>query len=454
MTIQQKTALIFTTLTGTILVLISAVAYFYMNSFAFMDYYKRLEIRGIVTAKARLEQGHPHGNIYTDLREQHLEALPGEVEYYFAVDSLAGFVKSQAIPRLGGDFYQQVVSNMSANRKVGDMFYTGIIYNYKGVPYVVVVGAQNPDSIAYASKLKLILVLCSLAGIAMAYTLGLFFSRHTFKPVRDIIARVGMVGADNLHLRLEDRKEDDEIAELSSTFNNMLNRLETAFETQNNFVSNASHELRTPLTTIYGEAEVSLSRNRSEEEYRHTLNIILTHAEKLQHLTNSLLNLAQTGFDGKKHLLNPIRIDELLMEVKETINNIIPDNKIHFDFTEIPATPEQLTVKGNYNLLKLGFSNVMENACKYSGNNDVCVKLSIKGKRLSVTVTDKGIGIPDNELKHIYDPFFRASNTGNFEGYGIGLPLTRNIFRLHKGEIHVSSISGKGTRVDLLLPVA
>lgn len=454
MTIQQKTALIFTAITGAILVLISAVAYFYMNSFAFMDYYKRLEIRGIVTAKAGLEQGYPHGNIYTDLREQHLESLPGEMEYYFPVDSLQGFIAQKKIPRLNNDFYQQVIRNTSVNKRSGDMFYTGIIYNYKGIPYVVIAGAQNTDSIAYARKLKLILVLCSLAGIAIAYTSGLFFSRHTFKPVRDIIARVGMIGADNLHLRVEDRKENDEIAELSYTFNNMLNRLETAFETQNNFVSNASHELRTPLTTIYGEAEVALSRTRSEEEYRHTLSIILAHAEKLQHLTNSLLNLAQTGFDGKKHLPTPIRIDELLLDVKETINNIIPGNKIHLDFSHMPENEAELTVKGNYNLLKLGFSNVMENGCKYSGNDDVTVRLSVKGKRINITVTDKGIGIPDNELKYIYDPFFRASNTGKFEGYGIGLPLTRNIFRLHKGEIHVSSISGKGTRVDLVLPLA
>ncbi|PQJ12794.1 two-component sensor histidine kinase [Flavipsychrobacter stenotrophus] len=453
MTIQKKTALIFTSITGTILILVSCVAYFFMNSFAFQDYYKRLEIRGIITAKAELEKQHPHlGEVYSDIIEKHLEPLPGEKEYFFPKDSLDVFLKSRVIPGLPESFYTGILTQRSATLRKESVFYTGLLYNEKGKQYVVIVGAQNEDSIAYARKLKLILVTCVLAGLLVAYTLGIFFSRHTFKPVRDIIEKVKTIGIGNLHLRLEDRRDDDEIAVLASTFNDMLSRLETSFETQNNFVSNASHELRTPLTAIYGEAEIALSRQRNEQEYKQSLEIIVKQAEKLQHLTNSLLNLAQTGFDGKKHNLQQIRIEDLLMDVKDTINNIIPENQIHIDLSELPAN-EPVVIKGNYHLLKLGLSNVMENACKYSNNDKVSVKATIINKMLLLTILDEGIGIPTDELKYIYDPFFRASNTGKYEGYGIGLPLTRNIFRLHKGEINVHSSAGNGVKVMLSIPL-
>jgi signal transduction histidine kinase len=454
MTIQQKTALIFTVITATIIISVSIVAYFFMNLFAFRDYYKRLEIRGIITAKARLENPGNLGDLYTDIREQHLEPLPEEREFFFPLDSLNAFANARPISGVPASFYDAIQPGNPATIRVKDIFYTGILYQAKGKQYVVIVGAENADSIRYVRNLRWILIVCCVAGTGLAYTSGIFFSRHTFKPVREIIDRVNTIGAENLHMRLEAREGEDEIAEITSTFNQMLSRLETAFETQNNFVSNASHELRTPLTAIYGEAEIALSREREKEDYKRSLEIIVSQAEKLQHLTDSLLNLAQTGFDGKKQNFMPIRLDELLTEVKSTLNNIVPGNKVQINFLYSPGNEEGLVVRGNYQLLKLGLSNVIENACKYSDNSLVTVTLSKEGSMLCVTVHDTGIGIPERELKHIYDPFFRASNTGNYEGYGIGLPLTRNIFRLHKGRIDVRSAAYKCTTVVLSLPVA
>ncbi len=454
MTVQQKTAFIFTCIAAAILLLTSTVAYFFMNMFAFQDYYKRLEIRGIITAKAQLLEHNRVDleEIYSEIRQQHLESLPDEKEYFFPADSLGSFRQTNANPDLTPEFYAQLKANKTANLKVGNYFYNGLYYYDHGNPYIVIVGAQNADSIRYARNLRWILIACCLASIVVAYTTGIFFSRHTFKPVREITEKVKTIGVDNLHLRLEDPPGEDEIAELTSTFNKMLSRLETAFETQNNFVSNASHEFRTPLTAIYGEAEIALSRPRENVEYKHSLEVIVSQAEKLQQLTDSLLNLAQTGFDGKGQDLKKIHIDELLIEVKNTINKLIPENNVRIDFSKMPANDKYLVVAGNYQLLKLGLSNIIENGCKYSDNRPVLVKLNVIDEQLQIVVKDEGIGIPEKELKYIYDPFFRASNTRKYKGYGIGLPLTRNIFRLHKGTIDVFSYGSGGTTVTLTLP--
>ncbi len=455
MTIQKKTALIFTAISATILIGISVIAYFFMNTFAFQDFYKRLEIRGIITAKVRLaEHSLGQGELYSNIREQHLEPLPDEKEYFFPADSLRNFVKLNVLPDLNGAFYTKLKERRQANTKHNNYFYTGFYYYDEGAhPYIMIIGAQNEDSIRYSRKLKWILIASCICGTFVFYTSGIFFSRHAFKPIREIIEKVKTIGAENLNQRLEDRKGQDEVAELASTFNEMLSRLETSFETQNNFVSNASHEFRTPLTTIYSEAEIALSRPRESAEYKAALESILYQTEKLQHLTNSLLNLAQTGFDGKKQNLKTIYIDELLFDVKNTIASIVPGNNVLMNLSDLPGD-RRTAVNGNYQLLKLGLSNVIENACKYSNNKPVSVKADVIGDRLQLCIIDNGIGIPKEELRFIYDPFFRASNTGRYEGYGIGLPLTRNIFRLHKGEIHVDSDTDKGAVVTLTLPVA
>lgn len=233
----------------------------------------------------------------------------------------------------------------------------------------------------------------------------------------------------------------------------MLNRLETAFEAQNNFISNASHELRTPLTAIVGEADYALSKQRSPEDYQASLQQIAQQAEKLQSLSKGLLALAQTGFDGKTQSWKTVRLDELLFEVKADCDAILPGNNIQVNVDALPADEEGISIAGNYDLLKIAINNIVLNAVKYSKNKPVMLRLLLERNKIFVVVKDTGIGIPKDELKYIYDPFFRASNTKEYEGYGIGMPLSNNIIRLHKGTIQVTSEEGIGTEVKIMLPL-
>jgi signal transduction histidine kinase len=120
----------------------------------------------------------------------------------------------------------------------------------------------------------------------------------------------------------------------------------------------------------------------------------------------------------------------------------------------MPDNPEALKINGNEQLLHLALSNLINNACKYSDNQVVQVSIRAADHQLIVSIKDVGIGIPEAELKYIYDPFFRASNTKRYEGYGVGLALTRNILRLHKGELLIHSKINEGTTVQIFLPSA
>ncbi|MCW5909440.1 MAG: HAMP domain-containing protein [Cyclobacteriaceae bacterium] len=450
---QTKIALIFFLISLATIVLLGVSVYFFISRYSFTDFYKRLEIRGVVTAKAELDHEEASQAVLQEVRALHLEKLPEEKEYFFRIEPGVTFGKAAEELDLPLSFFNSVVETGSGTHQAGDIFFAGIRHTGKDGNYVVIVSAANHFGTQLMTYLRNILIAGIITASAFALFVSFVFSRQVFTPVRKITDRVKEISSQNLHMRLEQSKVNDEIGGLAVTFNNVLDRLETAFETQNNFISNASHELSTPLTTIIGEAEVTLSKTRTQQEYTDSLSTILSEAERLEKITKSLLFLAQTGFAGKAQKFDKVRMDQLLWDVKETIDKINSKNKVHINTSLMPESPEQLKIKGNEQLLHLALTNLVSNACKYSNNQPVTVSIGTFDDKVIVVIKDTGVGIPEAELKFIYDPFFRASNVTEYEGYGIGLPLTRNIVRLHEGEIQVSSQLNKGTTVQVSFPL-
>ncbi|UII26230.1 HAMP domain-containing histidine kinase [Fulvivirga maritima] len=282
------------------------------------------------------------------------------------------------------------------------------------------------------------------------------FSRKIIQPIHEIISKVKEISLQSLHLRLEPRatQDGDTISDLTNTFNDMLNRLETSFETQKNFVSNASHELNTPLTNIIGRTEVTLSKERPKEEYVKALETVLTEAGKLERKTKALLLLARTGYNGKVQKENVVRVDQLLMDVKKTAEEMNASNKIVFDFSLLPEDPSLLNTKANEELLHLALSNIVLNGCKYSHDHTVYIAIGVADRKISIVIRDNGIGIPEEELQFIFEPYFRASNSNDHKGFGIGLPLTQNIIKMHQGELIIESAINEGTTAHIRLNVA
>jgi signal transduction histidine kinase len=455
MKIQTKTTILFTILTATIFLILNIVVYFFISSFANNDFHKRLELRTRISTKFRFEQGEVSTEAFREIEKQYLEKLPEEEAYVLQVDKLSGKLLTPVPKPLKYDFVAAIISADGATVFEQTRFrhFAGLLYKDETGNFIVIKSATNQYGSEMMHQLAIIKVFTLICAVVLIYSVGLYFSKKTFKPIRDIISRVKQISEGNLHLRLKEQKGADEIAELTSTFNLMLNRLETAFEIQNNFISNASHELRTPLTSIIAEADYALSKERTIEGYQQSLQQITQQAEKLQELTRGLLSLAQTGFDGKKQRWEVIRLDQLLFDVKENCKAILPGNNIKISIDAMPDDEASSSIKGNYDLLVMAIGNIVINACKYSDNKLVNIQLFFREKEAEILVTDKGIGIPAEELKYIYNPFFRASNTKPYEGYGIGMPLSNNIIRLHKGTIDVSSAVNVGTTVKIVLPL-
>lgn len=444
---QSRTVLLLLIPFLIVIFLFSVFIYFSVSNYSEKNFFKLLEARAYKVAKERLDEK------ITKSDPNSPEKLPHEKDFFIPIDNALN-IKEQ-VQKIGipASFFESVINNRSAEFVSEKYLYKGIRYQSISGDYIVITAAENYFEINQADNLIRTLFFAILASFILILYIALYFSKNIFKPISEITEQVKEISSENLHLRLNDSNRSDELNELARTFNNMLDRIETSFETQNNFISNASHELRTPLTAIIGEADVVLTKPRANEEYVETLKIILQEADKLDNKTKALLFLAQTGFNGKVQKFDKVRVDQLLWDVKENLESLNPKSKIYLDMDLLPENPMKLKVNGNVQLLHLAFSNIISNGCKYSNFETVTVSIGSSDDFVYIVIKDNGIGIPENEIKYIYDPFFRATNTKNFEGYGIGLPLTRNIIRMHKGTLLVTSIENKGTTVQIKLPV-
>lgn len=448
MRITSKITLLFLILSTGILVLLNVFILYFEYQFNYRDFFKRLEARTNLTAEINLLPG---GNkiAYQEVRNRYLERLDGEREYIIKADKKGNYKN----PGMPDAFFKDIINLNSSTYRKDNKFYAGKVFKINNDSFIVIATALNAYGLSEIAELQKILLLGFFGALIIVFFVGSAFSNYTFAPVRKIIQKVNGITSDNLHQRLDEPRGKDELAELSHTFNNMLNRLETAFETQNNFVSNASHELRTPLTVISGELELALNDSQTGDKHHEALTVMHDEATKLIQMLNSLLSLAQTGFDGKKQNWQPVRVDELVLTAVESVKKIIPNSNIEIDFSGLPADAESLHVSGNLNLLNLAATNIISNACKYSHNDVVNIRLFCQNKSIIFSVTDRGIGIPATEVQHIFEPFFRASNTHDYNGHGVGLPLTLNIIRLHNGTIGIRSEVNSGTEIQVSLPL-
>ncbi len=452
MELRTKITSIFIGLTSLFLIGIFILIYFVSKDYTENEFYLRLSQRATIAAQAYLEADDLNIDIYNDIRVRHLMTLPNEKEIIYLVDAerkvaLEAFDKS-----LPESFYQQIFNTEYAEFKKDDYYYTGLLYHDNTGDFIVVLSATDLYGFGKLDNLRNTLILAFSISILFIFSLGRFYATQALSPIAKIIKEVNSISAENLSFRLGTANGTDELAQLAKTFNNMLDRLQISFDLQSNFINNASHELRNPLSAILGQTEIALNKERSTEQYRSILTNIDREASRLDFLVNGLLKLAKTDFDSKGIAIEPLRLDEMVLDIKRSIDASIPNNLIEIDFEALPTNEDAITFLGSESLLKVAFGNIIENACKFSDNNKVSIKIFSDSRYITLTIQDSGVGIPEGELKNIYEPFFRASNVRGIQGFGFGLPLAYRIIKMHSGEIRILSQIEKGTIVKIRLP--
>ena len=295
------------------------------------------------------------------------------------------------------------------------------------------------------------MLLAGLVGLLMfGFTLlsGAYFVSSIVRPVREVTTAARKIASGDLNARLE-VKQNDEIGELCDTINFMASELENAEKLKNDFISSVSHELRTPLTAIKGWGEtVRLSVNESDEVVRHGIDVVLGEADRLSGLVEELLDFSRIEA-GKltitPTLSNPV---EIVGSVVDMYNEIARQQKLTLVFVE----PEHNThIMADRDRIKQVFINIIDNAIKYTDQGGhVVVSVHNEEGCIRVTVSDTGCGIPQKDLNHIKEKFYKANN--NVRGSGIGLAVADEIIKQHNGLLFVESVEDEGTTVTVVLP--
>jgi signal transduction histidine kinase len=294
------------------------------------------------------------------------------------------------------------------------------------------------------------LLIIWIISFAILFIIGYFMARNALNPVSKIVKQVEKITASSLSQRVETANPKDEIGELAATFNDTLDRLEESFDSQKMFVSNVSHELRTPLAALIAELELSLRRERSNEDYKEIVENALVDARKIEKLSNGLMDLAKANYHTDQIKMTTVRLDEILLDASTIVMQACGEHSVNLIFDENSDDDRIATILGNEYLLRTAFVNLIENNCKFSQNHTSTVQILFSDKTISVRFSDTGIGMSPEDLAQIFKPFYRGKNRRFSTGNGIGMALVERIVKLHNGTISIHSREGAGTVFTLV----
>ncbi|MBU3698400.1 MAG: HAMP domain-containing protein [Candidatus Kapabacteria bacterium] len=327
-------------------------------------------------------------------------------------------------------------------------------YWLRGERYRIVMIANDVASVTAAYPLSEVdqtlrrLFSLLLYGMPLALVvsgiLGWFIARSSLKSVDDITQSARSITASNLQLRLPKSPNNDEIARLIDTLNDMIARLEQSFAQVRQFTSDASHELKTPLAILMGELGVALRRPMTAQEYQSTLASCLEEVERLANVVQGLLEISRAESGQVTIERKPLSLSGLVGDICDDM--LLMAESKHVGFTTDIAP--DVKIVGDKTRLHQAVLNIVENAIKYTPEGgSVRVELLAIDGRARLLVSDTGIGIAAEDLAHIYDRFFRVdkARSQNIQGTGLGLSIVKWILDAHQATIDVVSAEGSGT---------
>ena len=301
---------------------------------------------------------------------------------------------------------------------------------------VLVIGGRRDsvfETLGVLSAALLLVVPITGSGLAI---IAFVIARRALRPVHEITVAAQSIARGDLSQRIRGVSSRDEVGELADTFNIMIELLEATIERERRFTGDASHELRTPLTAMETALDVTLSQERSPQEYRDALHSLQLRTRQMSRATRQLLMLSRMDANALPLDFAPIVLPELIEAVLDSFSDQFPAVTLTTDF----EAPDALLVNGDSEMLARAFSNVLENAAKHAGPTTT-VKLQAHrvGKDVVVTVSDSGPGFQEEVLASPFERFRRGGDSLGMSGAGLGLAIVRSIVRLHGGDVSIAN---------------
>lgn len=439
MKIRTRLTLLFTLITAMLLGVYSFSIYYSSKEAREKSFYSELQNEAIAKADLFFQSSLPEQEMHKlyknnnrTLNEVQVAIYDSSHQLIYHDDVKVDYVK-ETPEMLSRIFQQKRISFFLDQLQV-----VGMIYHHSGKSYAVTAAAYDKYGYDYLSHLLTISIISFISILILIYLAGIFLSKKALSPLSEMVNQIKRITAGKLQLRLKTTGEKDELNELAQNFNGMLERLENSFDSQKHFVSNISHELRTPLSAIITELELASEKDLPKDQYQQTIRYALDDARNMVKLSNSLMDLAKASYDPNEISFSEVRLDEVLLE---SYTKIIKENTGYKVSLHIEDNVEehQLIIQGNEYLLQVAFNNLIDNACKYSPEHMCSINVTVNTKKLYISFSNTGVAISQEDLQHIFEPFYRSETSKREKGHGIGLFLTQKIIHLHDTAITVVS---------------
>ena len=296
------------------------------------------------------------------------------------------------------------------------------------------------------------------AGVPLVLLLasagGYFLARKSLAPIASMNNQTQRISAESLSQRLDVTSPRDELGRLATTINDLLARLESAFNAQQRFIADASHELRTPLAVLRGETEVALAKQRTANEYQESLSLIQEEAERLSRIVEDLFILARQPLDAPATLMRE------RVSLNETVKDCARAAQVLATRKGVRLTMQNnatgINLSGDKELITRMILNLLDNAVKYTpAGGEISLALTRQNGNAEIIVRDTGIGIAESDRQRIFDRFYRVDKARSraLGGAGLGLSIVRWIVEVHGGDIRIDSTPGRGSTFTVDLPL-
>jgi signal transduction histidine kinase len=452
MQIRAKLTVQFTVLVSVIVLAIFVVIYWLRYNYVEEEFYKRLTQKASTITKLYLTIEKVNSKkLLKKIQKANYDVLYRENLFIYDYNKAEFFSLNDTIRfQTTTDFLNQVLKNRLVRFKQKEYKIIGMYHIDRFNKFIAIAGAEDLAGQKDLENLRSIMISLFLIVLILVSLLGYYFAVRALAPISEVIKQVKTIYPQNVNQRLTIQNPKDEIGQLTATFNELLERLGEVFRLQNLFVSNVSHEMKNPLMKIGTQIDVALLKSRTPDEYLNTLQSVRQDIREMGQLSNTLLELAKVSDLNHKLMYDEVRLDETIWEAGDLLLQAENNYQVQVDFADELEEDSQLVVKGNAQLLKTAFVNLMENGCKFSENHSVKVSLHFMKNFIEVQFTNQG-KMAKTDMDLIFEPFYRSQNTANIKGYGVGLSLVNRIVKLHGGNIEVQSTDNQ-TVFQISLP--
>ncbi|MDP4270906.1 MAG: HAMP domain-containing sensor histidine kinase [Bacteroidota bacterium] len=438
MNLKQRFAIYFSILFSTILGIVLIVIFSLFSDYRNDQFRMRLEQKVFSTVKLLVNAKLPPRQMMRILDQNPIDKLYNEKLLVFNHEGVLVYSNMGYAPV---DWSQKDIeylkSHKSFYRHQDKIDFYGYFHDSRNreKDFFVLISAEDKYAHRQMAYLGYVLLGAFIFGTLSVMGLSYYVSVRSFSTLDKFKDRIAEISGKKMDVRLEDSGKNDEVNALAKSFNQMMDRIDVAYKQQKEFTDNASHELRTPVARVLMQLHNLLLQEQHSPNTVKYLHSIQEDATQMADIISSLLLLSRIDKKRASGFLPPCRIDEAIFEAMQVTQKTFADYRIQFDIDSDETIDADFEIRGDMNLLKIVFTNLLKNAYLYSADKQVNILLKQEPENIKVIVTNNGKTLSETEQQNLYKAFARGSNARKTDGTGLGLRIVERILHHHDARI-------------------